>query len=156
MAKTNDPLRNALQGVAQEPVTEKATDDALRSEVSKLIDHLKSKGATADTQAKLRSGVIRLGYVPDEEQLSIIWHTVYTEALKSIFSRGLAFYNGKSEVLKNEFQLAAIRADEATEAYIAVRKVSPDPTKKELQDWQRSKSTNPLAKPVDPNATLSI
>lgn len=112
----------------------------------KLTEGIVEKGIPMDIQARAKTETPRQSYQPDDAVMRRVWEMAYNSALHSIFSKGLAFWNSKGKVLASEMELAAIRADEALEAFIRVRKVSPDPLVKELQDWQKNKSTNELAK----------
>jgi hypothetical protein len=73
------------------------------------------------------------------ETLQKVWDTVYQAAIRSIFTKDMAYYNSKAGILRNQFQLAVIRADEAVENFILARKASADPVQRQLQEWQKNK-----------------
>lgn len=122
-------------------------DSKSELERQKLMSNIANKGKIMNVKAQIESGIVRPEYAPEEEWAERIWVLAYEAGIATLFSKGLAFYNSNPKQLKEGLQLAVIRADEAVEAFVAVRKVSPNPIKKELQTWQRNKSTNPLANP---------
>jgi hypothetical protein len=113
------------------------------SETEALKRHVSSVGKTMDTLAKVAT-VTELQQEPDGPRLHDLWILTYSKAVESVYARGLAYYNQKPDLLKQELQLAVIRADEALEAFIAVRQVTPDPVSRVLARWGSKLNTNPL------------
>lgn len=74
---------------------------------------------------------------PDEAELRAMWSLVYGHIVRGVFSKGLAFYNNKPCMLKQELQLAIIRADEAVQAFIEVRNTFPDVVNEAMDKFNR-------------------
>jgi hypothetical protein len=117
------------------------------NELEALRQKVSEQGNLIEKLQQVAAQNVDPSYKPDPDTAHAVWNMAYNAALASVFGRGLAYYSGsRSSTLKTELELATIRADEATEAYIRVRRTHPSPVKKELQDWQVQTSTNPLVK----------
>lgn len=113
-------------------------------EIAKLKEQLSSKGTELEALQKIAANQKAALTIEQAAPgtLQAIWDTAHREALRSIFAKGLTYWSSKEKSLKNHLELSAIRADEAVEAYIAVRKTFPDPVQKQLQDWQKNKDVS--------------
>lgn len=151
MAKSNrvnpDPLKEAL-AQSQLHMTQPPTEVSPGlNELEALRQKVAEQGSLIEKLQRVADANIDPNYKPDPDTAHAVWNMAYGAALASVFGRGLAYYSGsRAATLSKELELATIRADEATEAYIRVRRSSPSPVKKELQDWQKQTSTNPLVK----------
>jgi len=143
MAKANDPLAQLNEGATAKDESMQKEIESLRQTVSRLSNE---NEALRLVQSNSNAKTVRTGYAPDEAMMKEVWKLAYQSALQSIFGKGLSYWNTKGSVLKGELQLAVIRADEALENYISARRTFMDPATKELQDFEKAQSTNPLAK----------
>ena len=146
MAKANDPLAALNQAAATKEESLRKEVETLKQTVSRMSNE---NEALREAATNASNGTTIKGYIPDEAQARLVWQMAYTEAVRSIFGKGLGFWTSKGKTLYQELELATIRADEAAEAYIRIRKTFMDPVTKELQDFNKAKSTNPLVSTTD-------
>lgn len=144
--KQNELDQMQLNSTEENPIA-MVTREEKSEEVEKLRALVAEQGRTIQSLHDTANAPTRKDYEPNGEVMQHIWDMAYQCALNSIFTKGLTFWKSKAAALKQEMELAAIRADEAVEAFNEVRRVSRDPVKRELQDWQRTTSTNSLVKP---------
>ena len=142
-----DPLKSQLDATSETTDRSEREAESLRREIAKLEAKIAKQGNELEVLHNANNpSHPKLNVPPVMDRLQQVWDMAYTSALNSIFSKGLAYWNGNPKALRNELQLAAIRADEATENYTLVRQVSPDPSIKVLQDWQKRTTTDPITK----------
>ena len=133
--ETTDPIKAAM-GTNTQIAKPDPTLAALLSQVSSIgndMNILKStqayKGPTSE---------------PNELLLRSLWTQVYLSIINQIYAKGLAFWNNKPKNLEMELELAVIRADEAIEAYIRTRNVTPDPVEVAQARWARQQLNKAL------------
>lgn len=138
MAKSHDPLA-ALTSPSQELASLESKDISLQKEVESLRQTV-ARMSNEQEALKEANKAIKAGkhWNPseDEQNMREVWQLAYSAALSSIFNKGLSYWNSKAAVLKNELQLAAVRADEALENYIIIRKTYMHPATKAIKDAQ--------------------
>lgn len=141
MSKMNDPIKAAMakNASSQAPNTintpimmATSTDKTLE----KLHENVASIGKELNAIREIQS-YKGPTLEPNETLLRNLWQQVYLSIINTIFSKGLSFWNNKQKNLEMELELAVIRADEAIEAYIRTRNVTPDPVQYAQARWAR-------------------
>jgi hypothetical protein len=125
MSKTNDPFKKdmpALSSKDKETAALLATVASAGNELNQIQNIQSYKGPSTE---------------PNEELLRSLWDKVYLTIISQIFDKGLSFYNNKPKNLAMDLELAVIRADEAVEAYIRTRNITPDPVSVAQARWAR-------------------
>lgn len=124
MAKS-DPIKDAMAGIPAKP-----------TEVDKLKALVADQGRDLNTIQEIQS-YKGPSTEPNEELLRDLWDKVYLSIIQQIYAKGLSYWNNKPRNLEMELELAVIRADEAIEAYIRTRNVTPDPVAVAQARWAR-------------------
>ena len=132
----HDPIK-AMQTKMQAPIpTEDKTLASLHTHVASLgkdIELLRAVQAYKGPSIE-----------PNDQLLRSLWTQVYLSIINQIFAKGLAYWNNKLPNLKMELELAVIRSDEAVEAYIRTRNVTPDPVESANARWAREQMSKAL------------
>lgn len=139
----NDPIKAAMKNVVHDPNPITKSPTAQEKEIEALKTHVANIGRDMET---LRNVNAYRGpsIEPNETLLRTLWQQVYLSIINQIYAKGLAYWNNKLPNLKQELELAVIRADEAVEAYVRVRNVSPDPVDSANARWAREQLNKTL------------
>ena len=136
-----DPRASQMPGMGEDPTEQlnqlSQADISLQKEVESLRQTV-ARMSNEQEALKTANLALKAGKhwnpTEDEANMKEVWDIAYRASLMSIFNKGLTYYNSKAAVLRNELQLAVVRADEALENYIIIRKTFMNPATKAIQD----------------------